>query len=217
MKSYRSTFRLPHLFAILIVSSLLGGSSCVTNPKKESQEVRVDYAAWSEIEIAKDWTRTTEILINNLKLNEETPNDVELFCPNYKTLKKEVKTEFWVGLISAMAKKESNFDPAAFYTENFKDANGEYVVSRGLLQLSIESANQRRYNCNLANASALHNPEANISCAANILATWIKQDKVIAKTDTGNKGGARYWSVLRRNSRSLPTVIKFTNSMQICR
>lgn len=115
------------------------------------------------------------------------PMDSSLWC-----LPKEKRKEYYTWLISFMSKFESSHNPKVQYRENFRDGHGDLVISRGLLQLSKESANL--YGCNIKDANELHDPRTNIHCAVRILNRWIVRDKVIANEKLG---GGRYWSVLR--------------------
>lgn len=109
--------------------------------------------------------------------------------------------------ISIMAKFESSFKPETSYKESFKDAKGNYVISRGLLQLSIESANQKAYSCGIKTADELHNPKININCAVKIAAYWINKDQVFFGGD--KLGIGRYWSVGRKSSGSNAKILKY--------
>ena len=130
-------------------------------------------------------------------LASSIPDDIQRFCPAYQTLDTDKRNMFWVGLLSAMARPESNFEPATKFTESFSDSSGRKVISRGLLQISIESANQSRYGCNIKKAEDLHIPAVNLACSVKILSAWVRSDNVIAtyKIDSENRGGGRYWSI----------------------
>jgi hypothetical protein len=128
------------------------------------------------------------------------PEDIEEFCPAYSRLARQKQVAFWVYLLSSITQFESNFKPETSYQENFRDANGNYVISRGLLQLSIESGNG--YGCAFRSASDVHDPLQNLSCGIRILNRWVSRDKQIAgKSGSAWQGGARYWSVLRTADR----------------
>lgn len=133
-------------------------------------------------------------------LLRQSPADVAQFCPSYGALPVHHKKDFWVYLISSIAQFESSFNPALTYTENFNDSTGQPVISRGLLQLSIESA--RAYGCELPSAQDLHDPYKNLLCGLKILNRWVGSDGVIRGQAAGGawRGGARYWSVLRREN-----------------
>lgn len=103
------------------------------------------------------------------------------------------RAECYVHLLAAMCKFESGFNPKQMYKEKFKNSNGEYVVSTGLLQLSYESVAGYGFK---TTTEKLKDPFHNITIAVKILERWITQDKKIAESRP-NLGGARYWSVLR--------------------
>jgi len=63
------------------------------------------------------------------------------------------------------------------YRERFTDVKGAQVVSRGLLQISIESS--QGYQCGINDAQQLHSAEQNIRCAARILNKWVARDQSI--------------------------------------
>ena len=147
-------------------------------------------------------------------LLNELPSDVSLFCPNYSNLNHEDQKFFWISLVAAMARFESSFRPETTYQEEFRDRFGELIISRGLLQLSIESS--RGYGCVLENAQQLHNVEDNLHCTIKILNLWVGRDGSIAGKKNGTwQGGARYWAVLRRDSIK-NQIIKKTSESSIC-
>jgi hypothetical protein len=116
-----------------------------------------------------------------------------------------------------MAKFESDFDPKSQYKEKFKDSKGRWVISRGLLQLSEESANG--YGCNVT-AQTLHDPKTNLTCGIQILNRWISRDSFFGSSTGPSKnnhvGGARYWAVLRSKNESQKKIQSFTKSQKAC-
>lgn len=103
---------------------------------------------------------------------------------------------FYSELLGILAKYESGFDTNETYTEAFKDAKGKRVISRGLLQLSIESANG--YGADLKDANELHDPATNLRCAVLIMSRWIERDGVISGGKKGAwRGISRYWATAR--------------------
>ncbi len=147
------------------------------------------------------------------------PSDIENFCPEYKELNSEGKLMFWIHEVASMTKYESGFKPETFYKESFKDSKGNYIYSRGLLQISIESA--RGYDCDLDDALDLHDPQKNLECGVRILNRWVKRDGVVASKRSDGKwvGGARYWSVLRKrsSSTSYDKIRNLTSKSEVCR
>ncbi|WP_337840134.1 transglycosylase SLT domain-containing protein [Rheinheimera sp.] len=178
-----------------------------------------DYAAWAGHNKDGSWTRQLERSVQQSKLPQLKPADITQFCPAYPKLTLHQRSKFWVGLLSAMAKPESNFQPLTRYQEKFRDGKGKPVISRGLLQISQESANQPRYSCNITKAEQLHDPAINLSCAVRIMQKWVQTDGQISSSDWGTqaKGAARYWSVLRPARGQLPQIRRFTSQLPVCR
>ena len=142
----------------------------------------------------------TQQKIKELGLDKLSPSDKAAFFPNGGT------DAEWMALITAMMKEESGHNPSLTYTESFKDKNGNYVISTGLLQLSQESVRgYAAYNPALANITTedLKNPQTNIDAGLTILKRLVERDGCIScsyKDSNGNtvyQGGAAYWSVLR--------------------
>lgn len=112
------------------------------------------------------------------------------------------RIQYFVMLMSSLARYESGFKPATTYTEAFPDANGVRVVSRGLFQLSIESANGARYKCGIKKAEELHDPVVNIRCAVKVANALVKENGVVTGGTSGAwKGMARYWSPFRKTDK----------------
>lgn len=108
--------------------------------------------------------------------------------------------EFYAELLAALCKYESNYNTDATYKEAFDDAKGHPVISRGLLQISIESANG--YGAKLTREDELHKPEVNLRCGVLIMRKWIKADGCISGGSAGAwRGMARYWSPFRKPDR----------------
>lgn len=144
-----------------------------------------------------------------------TPVDIDYYCNQVDPREAWARTDkiaFWVMQISALARFESGFNPSTSYQEDFRDQQGNYVISRGLLQLSQESANG--YGCNITNAQQLHDPETNIRCGVRILNRWVARDKAIASSEAPWKGAARYWSPFRSAEKKAAMRLK---TRQVCK
>ncbi len=176
-------------------------------------------ADWDAKPDGASWTALTLKAISDLGGDLLTTNvsDVADFCPGYPSMTSEAdKTAFWVGLVSAMARLESGHDPSVSYQENFKTSDGRWVISRGLLQLSQESANAYS-GCTVpvTNEALLHDAEVNLRCGVIILSRWVGMDGQIADTQAPWRGGARYWSVLRAPAK-IAAIKAYTRSMGVC-
>ena len=198
----------PRHHILLILCLILFAPACLAS---------LDYAAWAQKNQDGSWTRAAESAVANSPLIRLNPADITQFCPNYPKLAKPDRRKFWVGLISAMSKPESNFKPEATYRERFRDGKGKPVVSRGLLQISIESANQKRYDCDIRSPALLHDPVINLACGVRILSKWVSTDGVIASRNTQqHQGGGRYWSTLRTQNGKVSAIAEFTRGLPFC-
>ncbi len=159
-------------------------------------------ARWDSRPAGSEWTRLalSGIDAHGQGLLAAVPSDIGLYCPRYAQASQADRRAFWVGLMSALARFESNFDPSVTFTEpNIIDAQGNRVISRGLLQVSRESANG--YGCAIADEQQLHNPATNLACAARIMNRLVTRDGVVGSTASPWKGMAAYWSPFRRADR----------------
>lgn len=133
--------------------------------------------------------------------------------------------QFYIMFLSSMTRYESSFNPdASMYECNRKkciysrckyvqgrgycmlgghELDGGLIVSRGLLQLSLQSA--QAYGCEVYKPEDLHDPQKNLICSVKILNNWVHRDQTIG---TDRKGGARYWSVLRESSPHRAKIIR---------
>jgi hypothetical protein len=177
-----------------------------------------DYAAWKKINKDGSWTFAAENAVKATTLATIAPKDIRTFCPAYEGLDADKRSRFWAGLLSAMAKRESGFKPETKYVEpDIVDANSQNVVSRGLLQISMESANQKAYGCGIQQAQDLHEVDVNLNCAARIMRHWVEKDGLIAAASKPAVGAARYWSVLRAWRGHLGEITGFTKGMDVCK
>ena len=184
--------------------------------------VQVD---WAHKPQADEWTTIALAAIADIGtgLVETVPADIDEFCPAYESLDSAGRSAFWVGLLSAMARYESDFDPAVSFNERAHCSrcswavtqDGRDVISRGLLQLSQESANGYP-GCTVpaADEERLHEPELNLRCGVAIMARLVSRDRVIGAKRSKWRGGAAYWSVLRSGKRK--EIRAFTSKTARC-
>lgn len=196
-------------------------STPVNNDEDTSEEIsKLEFIPMNWDEHSNDalkWSEFTYKAVEELgrDLLDSTPRDISSFCPNYSELNLEGKKMFWIYLLSTMVRYESFFNPATTYTEAFNDVNNIPIVSRGLLQLSIESS--LGYGCKLNSAKDLHDPEQNLRCGIRILNLWVKRDGVISdRVNSRWHGGARYWAVLRTHKDFLNKIKSYTKKAEVC-
>lgn len=201
---------------ILILTSMLN-FGCATanapglpNVPAPEQERTVEYkAAWDD---KSDGPRWTSEVLNALEsegadMLSAKPKDEDKWCPGFSKFSQTQKKQFYVMLISEMARYESSFKPASTYKENFKNSKGEYVLSTGMLQISLESG--KSYDCPIKKQSDLTSSKNNLTCGVMILNRWIGRDQhfgLYKSSPITKLGGARYWSVLRDSSKSQPKI-----------
>jgi hypothetical protein len=144
------------------------------------------------------------------------PADVSEYCPAYRTASTSDRAAFWVGFMSALAKPESNFNPATRFQEpGMSERDGSPVISRGLLQISRESANLN-YGCGIGEAEELHDPRTNLTCGVRILSRLVPRDGLIANEARPWHGAAAYWSPMRRSA-DKAAIRDFTSRQAYCR
>jgi hypothetical protein len=140
------------------------------------------------------WTKqlVASVRQNKSQLDQGDPNG---FIPGYNGLSDEGQIKFWCELFVAMSKFESNWKP----TEVYQEASGQNSI--GLFQLSIGDQENYHLTPHATSEKDLKDPFLNIQWAVTILAHWTVADRLIATGVAGdNRGGARYWSVLRGGS-----------------
>lgn len=207
------TFSLTRLLPLLLVLALIGcttgsaggggtgsGGSGAERPTEPA--VQTVSARWDGKPDGRQWTSFALEALDSVGQNlvATVPADVADYCPSYAAAGTERRKAFWVGLLSALAKFESNYDPSVTFREpDVLDAQGNHVISRGLLQISIESG--RGYGCTIPEAETLHDPKVNLSCAVRIFNRLVPRDGRIASAARPWRGAAAYWSPFRRADR----------------
>lgn len=161
-------------------------STIVVSSTSTSVETGELKAAWPN----KEWTKI---------LSEELDNYGSSLLTSYPEGACGNRKQFYVMLISEMARYESSFNPKSDYEENFEDSKGNPQISRGLLQLSFDDAKNNGRGCDFKKIDDLYDVRLNLRCGVRILSRWVANDNVVAagSTRADAKGGARYWSVLR--------------------
>ena len=187
------------MFLLLLLIGFLG--ACTVTPIRPSPEKPsvpvVEKPIKTKIKSIfpkQEWTDYVAELVEERGLNNIPVIDGKEWCADGMK-----SVDSWVHVVAAMAKRESNFKAASTYKEGFKDQKGNWVISTGLMQISLESSRQSAYGCRdfITKQSDLINPYNNLRCSLNILELWVKRDERVG----GYKLGAgRYWSVMRNAS-----------------
>ena len=80
---------------------------------------------WGQAAGSDQWTQATLSALDRegVTILSRVPGDISAFCPNYENLNPTGRKAFWAGLLSAVAKHESTYNPKA-------SGGGGYVLGR---------------------------------------------------------------------------------------
>ena len=142
---------------------------------------------WDHHPEAGTWTAAAFVAVaeKDEVLAGRVPEDIAAWCPGYAGAPLDDRRAFWVGLMSAVAKSESSFNPAA------AGGGGRYV---GLMQISPTTAQAN--GCDATSAGALKDGGENLECAVEVFSRDVARDGVVA--GKGNLGVGRQWMPLRK-------------------
>lgn len=145
---------------------------------------------WDHRKESDQWTTEAlkAVADKDRQLSNRVPSDIAKWCPGYKTASLDDRRAFWVGLMSALAKHESTWNPRA------SGGGGRYI---GLMQISPATA--RQHGCEAKSVAALKNGADNLTCAVEIFSSQVAKDGVVA--GTGNRGVGRDWGPFRKASK----------------
>jgi hypothetical protein len=156
----------------------------------------------TKVETSYYWTGITMAAVQKHWQTLDGAQDMDLFCPQYRTLSLEERQTVWGELFSALAYYESGWNPKSQYTEitlGIDQVTGKPLTSEGLLQLSYTDTRwatwcefdwERDKKVATYDLTIL-NPKNNLECGIGIMANQIRKHKNI----TLNKGV--YWSTLK--------------------
>ncbi|MEZ5796561.1 MAG: transglycosylase SLT domain-containing protein [Paracoccaceae bacterium] len=145
---------------------------------------------WDHRAEAPGWTAAALSAVSRHDdvLASRVPADIETWCPGYETASLPERRAFWVGMMSALAKHESGWNPAA------AGGGGKWI---GLMQISPKTA--RGHGCSAQSAGALKDGAANLDCAVSIFAGDVARDGVVA--GGGKRGMGRDWAPFRKGDK----------------
>ena len=152
------------------------------------------------------WTRAamSAIRAHGDGLEEIIPRDIERWCPAYEKNSPMLRRAFWVGMMSALSKHESTYNPRAVGGGN---------LWYGLLQIYPDTA--RRYGCRARTGEALKNPMDNLSCAVRIMAVTVARDRAVAVRDTRWRGVAADWGPMTK-PKKIAEMSRWTRGQTYC-
>lgn len=145
---------------------------------------------WDHRPEAAEWTQRSlaAVAAKDEVLAARVPSDIAAWCPGYEGNSLAERRAFWVGMMSAVAKHESSWNPAA------SGGGGRYI---GLMQISPRSA--RNYGCEATKTAALKDGAANLECAVEMVSYHVARDGQVA--GKGNRGIGRDWMPLRKSAK----------------
>ena len=127
------------LAALALVAACSTTPSGPTDAQVEAQEMalaQVPPMRWGERNGSDEWTRATMEALDRegVTMLSSVPHDIAEFCPNYRQLAPTGRKAFWAGLLSAVARHESTFNPQA------AGGGGKWI---GLMQIAGADAQQQ--------------------------------------------------------------------------
>ncbi len=199
--------RITPLIAPVLAALVLAGCNRIPLPDLASMMASAAQPAmrWDHRPEAAEWTRRTLAAVaqHDDVLASRVPEDITDWCPGYQTASLPKRRAFWAGLLSAIAKYESSWNPRA------AGGGGRYI---GVMQISPKTA--ANYGCAARSSAALKDGAANLECAVALVAHHVERDGVVA--GKGNHGVGRDWMPLRKSDKRA-AIAEWTRSQAYCR
>lgn len=164
-------------------------AACAPPPVPVAVPEALPIMAWDEHAESEEWTEATlaALRTEGVALLSEVPGDIGTWCPGYVEAESEQRAAFWAGLLSALARFESTWNP------NAVGGGGQWF---GLVQISPGTA--RSYGCSADSGSELTDGSANLACAVRIASQTVTRDGVVA---AGGGGFAADWGPFASSSK----------------
>ncbi len=159
---------------------------------------------WDGVPDGRLWTAETMAAIetHGAALLDVVPADIDTWCPGYREADAEGRALFWTGLISALSKHESTWNPRAV---------GGGGLWYGLVQIAPGTA--RGYGCEAKSGEALKDGVANLRCGVRIMASTVPRDGVVS---AGMRGVAADWGPFH-SDRKHQDMIDWVSSQPFCK
>lgn len=214
-----------------IANGINNSTNVVPQPEASTPAFKFEPLAWeSTVKGSSSWSDTVYKVILNEEpqmLAQNVADDIETFCPAYRTLSDNQRLNFWGQLFAGMSKFESAWNPASYYVETtmgIDPLTGRQVASEGLLQLSYQDEPNYNLDCGFDWSldkkysdtdprKTIFNPHYNLRCGIKIMAKQLSKQRAISTT-TGV-----YWSVLKKNGRytKVPEIAAITKTISFCK
>lgn len=160
-------------------------------------------------------------------LGQNVADDVETYCPKYRSLNDDQRLNFWGQLFSAISKYESSWKPTTRMVETTMGIDpytGRQVASEGLLQLSYQDESSYNFDCGfdwtkdkfLSDTDprkTIFDAKNNLRCGIKIMARQLKNKRAIGLTS------GVYWAVLKIGGRytQIPGISAITKTLTFCK
>lgn len=191
----------------MIVSglTLLSVAGCVPagEPTMSSSNFRPPMG-WDARPEAPVWTERTLAAVarQDDRLTDVVPEDIGVWCPGYENASEHDRRAFWAGLMSAVARYESSWNPKA------AGGGGRYI---GVMQISPRSA--AHHGCTADTSAELKDGAANLECAAQMIAVSVASDRMVA--GNGREGAGREWMPFR-DAKKRAAMSAWTSAQPYC-
>lgn len=177
-----------HITAISLALSAAVLAGCVSSTGETSLSTSgaMPPMQWDVRPEAPEWTKDTLTALesHDTVLAGTVPADVATWCPGYESASLDDRRAFWAGLMSAVARYESSWNPQA------AGGGGRYI---GVMQISPVSADY--HQCEADTVSELKDGSENLQCAAKMMASAVARDGLVV--GGGNRGIGRDWMPFR--------------------
>ena len=193
--------------ALVLAGIGLVGCTGVTFPDMSNMIApHLPAMGWDGRPEAASWTQASLLAVaeQDAILASRVPADVVAWCPGYAAAGLNDRRAFWSGLLSAVAKHESSWNPGA------AGGGGRWI---GLMQISPATA--RSHGCDATNPAALKDGEANLECAVQIMAAQVAADREVSGS-RGTRGIGRDWAPLRSATKR-SEMQDWTSTQEYCR
>ena len=169
------------MFRILPLLVLLAACAAPSQSTEPEPQAFLSTMRWDHHAEADAWTEAALSALHShgTPLLQMVPADIETWCPAYPEAGVEGRAAFWAGMLSALAKHESTWNPRAV------GGGGRWF---GLVQIAPATA--RGYGCAARSGESLKDGGANLSCAVRIAAVTVPRDGVVS---AGMRGLAADW------------------------
>ncbi|TDL79732.1 ABC transporter permease [Palleronia sediminis] len=187
--------RAGRIAGVALVAALVAGTAMAAGeirPMPRPQADPIPVTRWDHRRESDEWSLAaiSALKAHGERLVETDPRDIGEWCPGYKRGTDASRRAFWVGFLSALAKHESRWRPAAV-------GGGNRWF--GLLQIWPPTA--RHFGCRARSGGELMDGADNLSCAIRIMSVTVPRDGVIHASSPRWAGVSADWGPMRSEAK----------------